>query len=246
MYKYVSISIVSFIIFITVHLNCCTILKRRYNQLPKKRVVITIDNGPNAQDGVTDSVLNVLKRHSITGYFSLIGRRVEQHPSIVQRIYDEGHVIVNHCYDDEWILFKRNKDIEQEIKQCNYAIGKALEIENYCAPYFRPPYGFYRPSTKKIWEKYGMKVVPITLYAWDAKHGKDKKQKTIETIITKIQKNNGGILILHDGMSQVKNASVPDSADNNSRYNRSWVPEALETIIQSLKTDGFIFTKLSE
>ncbi|MGB4535628.1 MAG: polysaccharide deacetylase family protein, partial [Tenuifilaceae bacterium] len=59
-------------------------------------VYLTFDDGPT--EGVTPWVLDKLKEHSARATFFCLGKKVEMHPDIYQRILDEGHAVGNHSY----------------------------------------------------------------------------------------------------------------------------------------------------
>lgn len=230
-----------FVVIFVLLFGCAALKPYSSVDLPPKTVMLTFDDGPNAHNNVTDSVLDVLKRHDIKAYFCLIGMNVECHPSIVKRIYDEGHYLANHGYTDEFVVHKRNRDIKNDIIKCNSAIGKALEIENYHVKYYRPPRGFYRASSKRVWQELDMELLPFTMYALDAQRNGDKADIVIKETIKEIEKKNGGIIILHDGRDCEDRMLSEIEKDSTLSYNRSWIPEAVDSIVTILKRDGFVF-----
>jgi len=230
-----------FVVTFVLLFGCAALKPYRSVDLPPKTVMLTFDDGPNAHNNVTGSVLDVLKRHDIKAYFCLIGMNVERYPSIVKRIYNEGHYLANHGYTDEFVVHKRNRDIKDDIIKCNSAIGKALEIENYRVKYYRPPRGFYRVSTKKVWQELGMEMLPFTLYALDAQRKGDKADVVIKETVDEVRKSNGGIIILHDGRDCEERMLAEIEKDSTSSYNRFWISAAVDSIVTMLKRDGFVF-----
>ncbi len=223
-------------------LHCSSILtSRKKVDLPPGTVTVSIDDGPNAHNHITDSVLAVFSRHNVTGYFCLIGMNVERYPEIVKRIHDAGHVIVNHGYTDRFVFNKNMQEVERDIAKCNSAIGAALGIDNYCAQYYRPPHGLYRSSTREVWRKPGMKLLPITFYALDAQRDSKKAGKVIAKTIRRVKKDKGGIILLHDGRDGREKLLAELEKDSTCSYDRSWVPAALDSIITVLKREGFVF-----
>jgi peptidoglycan/xylan/chitin deacetylase (PgdA/CDA1 family) len=77
----------------------------RYDSLPQnlnislfgkpqeRTVALTFNNGP---DKYTSSILDVLKKYGVQATFFLRGENIQQYPEIVQREYDEGHIIGHH------------------------------------------------------------------------------------------------------------------------------------------------------
>lgn len=61
---------------------------------------LTFDDGPD--DKNTPAVLDILKQEGILGTFYVVGSQVEQYPSVLKRIYSEGHAIGNHSYTHKY------------------------------------------------------------------------------------------------------------------------------------------------
>ncbi len=246
-YQYTKTIIMKNIIFMSLCAlflaGCAVFTTRRSLSLPEKTVQCTFDDGPNAHGRTTEALLDVLKRHNVKGYFCVIGINVQRNPGIVKRIHDEGHAIVNHGYTDEFILFKSNKTIKKEILQCNNAISSALGIEDFSVEYYRPPRGFYRPSTRKILHELGMELLPFTVYALDAQRNHRDAHKVVQQTVKKIRKESGGAIVLHDGKDREEKLLKRVARDSTGVYNRAWIPEALDSIITGLKTEGFVFQK---
>lgn len=62
-----------------------------------KTVSLTFDDGPNPD--WTPQVLAALARHHVHGTFFMIGDRAAQHPDLLQKVVDAGHVIGNHTWN---------------------------------------------------------------------------------------------------------------------------------------------------
>lgn len=93
-------------------------------------VYITFDDGPHI--AVTTFVLEELKKYDAKATFFCIGKNVEEHPEVYQRILDEGHAVGNHTHNhlngwktNNFIYFKNIKLAAQRIE----------------SNMFRPPYG---------------------------------------------------------------------------------------------------------
>ncbi|MGZ3789132.1 MAG: polysaccharide deacetylase family protein, partial [Bacteriovorax sp.] len=57
-------------------------------------IILTFDDGPNP--GVTNKVLDILLEHNIKATFFVIGKNAQEHPELMKRIVDEGHIVGNH------------------------------------------------------------------------------------------------------------------------------------------------------
>lgn len=61
-----------------------------------KALYLTFDDGPDR--ACTPELLDLLREHRAHASFFLVGRNIERHPELVQRMVDEGHRLGNHSY----------------------------------------------------------------------------------------------------------------------------------------------------
>ncbi|ANY72974.1 polysaccharide deacetylase [Paenibacillus ihbetae] len=91
-------------------------------QAPKaeKKVYLTFDDGPS---DLTLEVLDILRKEGIKGTFFVLGEQAEARPEIINRIYEEGHVIGNHTYDHRYDkLYGHFQDFWTQIKKTEEVI----------------------------------------------------------------------------------------------------------------------------
>ena len=63
-------------------------------------VYLTFDDGPD--DKVTPQVLDILKAEGVKATFYVCGNMVDANPTVLKRIFDEGHAIGNHSYNHDY------------------------------------------------------------------------------------------------------------------------------------------------
>jgi len=210
--------------------------------IPPSHVIFTFDDGPNQNDNTTERLLDVLNKYKIKGVFCLIGINVKNNPEIVRRMYNEGHIIVNHGYSDKIAYFLNDDEFRENIILGEKAITEALGFE-LNQKLYRPNGGIYNPRKEKIIIEEGYSVVPYTVMVMDAYTVPANKNKIIKKIINTVEKQDGGIVLMHDR----RDAHDPNESEleikPNSALNRSWIPEAVETIITALLDKGFILTE---
>jgi peptidoglycan/xylan/chitin deacetylase (PgdA/CDA1 family) len=119
----------------------------QYKQtLPLKdhEVVITFDDGPLPP--YTDIILDTLASQCVRATFFLVGQMAHAYPSIVRRIYNEGHTIGTHSEDHprafEHLSMQRVEgEVDSGINSVTAALGDAKAL----SPFFRLP-GFGRTN----------------------------------------------------------------------------------------------------
>lgn len=96
----------------------------------ERNLYLTFDDGPTP--GVTDVILDLLKKAEAKATFFCLGKNVLEHPELFQRILDEGHVVGNHTCNhlNGW----KHTSVD--------FLNDARKFEEiYKAKLFRPPYG---------------------------------------------------------------------------------------------------------
>jgi peptidoglycan/xylan/chitin deacetylase (PgdA/CDA1 family) len=182
-----------------------------------KELIVTIDDGPTA--GVTDKILDVLKKHKIQATFFVLGSKVDKNQSILKRMVKEGHIVANHSMYHKNIgqisgFFKRKK-----IREAIIDAHKKMEPYMINSPkwYFRAPYG--------SWQKRAASIINETEYGYnyygpllwdiggelDATLFKVKRaadwgcwskgwsvKKCLKGYINETDEKRGGVILFHD------------------------------------------------
>jgi len=206
------------------------------------RIVLSFDDGPNDFGDTTARLLDVLKKHEIKVMFALLGENAEKNPELVRRIYDEGHLIINHGYFDKWAIRMTKEKFRNNLAMGEAAISKALG-KGFSPKLYRPHGGFYSFSQEKIIREEGYAIVFANIRLYDAIMSGTKKDKMISELIEKAEEQNGGIILLHDGRGSQMQMEKELKKNPSSAFNRTWIPAAVEEIIVALEEKGFIISK---
>ena len=202
----------------------------------EKSVYLTFDDGPIPN--VTDFVLNTLKSFDAKATFFCIGDNIRKHPTVFERIKNEGHAVGNHTYhhlkgwktDDDTYL--------ADFEKC-----QALTQTNL----FRPPYGRIKKSQIKslkskveslknqsqisnlIAQSDSYRISYLDIVMWDVLSGDFDTTITPEKCFQNVIKNvkNGSIIVFHDSLK----------AWDRMEY-------ALPRVIDELLKRGYRFKKL--
>lgn len=169
----------------------------------EKTIFLTFDDGPTPE--ITEWTLNELKKYNAKATFFCIGKNVVNHPSIFQKIIDEGHSLGNHTHNhlNGWknsntTYLKNIEEAEETFQKLN---NTKLKIQNLKL-LFRPPYGKIKPSqAKKILNK-GYKIIMWDVLSADFDQ-KISEKECLNNIIKNTEK--GSIIVFHDSKKAEKN-----------------------------------------
>ncbi len=205
--------------------------------VPERAVIFSFDDGPNAQHDSTDQVLDVLRRHNIKAMFAVLGENVDANPELLRRIRDEGHTIINHGYSDEWAVYLKPPEFRENLDRAMNAIVAAAGEPPL--KLYRPQGGFFRSEQRRAWEEAGYVLVPASVRAHDASADFRRRDAVVQRLLKRIEKDNGGMLVLHDGKDGLARMERGLAKRPDGTYNRSWIAGMLEELITVLEEKGY-------
>ncbi|WP_191252592.1 polysaccharide deacetylase family protein [Kordiimonas sediminis] len=151
-------------------------------------LVLTFDDGPC--ELVTSPLLDLLSRRNVKASFFALGNKITRSKGLVRRLITEGHDLGSHSQNhlNAWKAFPGPvlKDIRTGIMSVK-SIGGNESL-------FRPPYGKMTLLTYLLAKKNGLET------CWWTNDPKDSlvNPKGHSDVLTQIQIDRGGILLLHD------------------------------------------------
>ena len=170
----------------------------------QKILYLTFDAG--YENGCTEKILDVLKKHQVPAAFFLVGNYIEKNADLVRRMADEGHIVANHTMhhpdmsklSDKEAFSKELTDLETLFKETT---GKEMP------KYYRPPQGIYSEENLKMAKDLGYKTVFWSLaYAdWDNSN-QPTREKAFDKLIPRT--HNGAVVLLHS--TSATNAEILD------------------------------------
>ena len=156
--------------------------------MENKYIALTFDDGPNTV--TTPQVLEMLKKHNVTGSFFLVGDNInEESARIARECFEYGCEICNHSRTHSAMPQQTSEEIKAEIEYTN---DKIKQITGGIAPkFFRPPYIALCDSMYDD--------IPLTFICgngaedWlDEISAEERSKRIID------QAQNGMIILLHD------------------------------------------------
>jgi peptidoglycan/xylan/chitin deacetylase (PgdA/CDA1 family) len=171
---------------------------QQYNEslpLRDREIVLTFDDGPLPP--YTNRILETLASECVKATFFLVGRMVRGYPSIVQRIYNEGHTIANHSQNHPFTFHRMTVDqASHEIEEGFASLRSALGNPKAVSPFFRIPGLLRQSSVEQYLTAHGYMTWSVDFSADD--WTRISAQEVAKRAISRIEARGRGILLLHD------------------------------------------------
>lgn len=188
-------------------------------QTDKPQIAISFDAAWGNED--TRRILEILKKNDVKATFFMTGGWVESYPDDVKAIYADGHDLGNHSQNHKNMSQLSDEECKQELLSVH---EKVKDLTGYEMFLFRPPYGDYDNHVITNARSIGYYSIQ-----WDV-DSLDWKDYGTTSIINTVTRHkhlgNGSIILCHNGAK--------------------YTAEALDSLIQELKAQGYTFVPLSE
>ena len=187
--------------------------------LPTKYVVLTFDDGPDAE--FTPKVLDILAKYDAKATFFEVGQNVRKHPELTKRVHQAGHSVQNHTWTHADLRHLGAAAFRQQIMSTDQAIQAQTGSTPGC---LRPPYGGVSAAVRQQAKALGKDLVVWTVGS------RDWTKPGAPAIVRHVLKNvqNGSVILMHDGGG-----------------NRTETVAALPAILKALKAQGYGFRTLT-
>lgn len=157
---------------------------------------------------VTAKILDTLKEKNVKAVFFVTMYYVKEHPDLVQRMIDEGHVVGNHSNNHKSMPTLSIDDMVYEINSLHDYV---LDHFGYKMTLFRPPTGTYSTRSLAVVQSLGYKTVHWSFAYLDYD---TEKQPEIDAAFKRVTESHhsGAIYLLH-AISTTNAAILADSID---------------------------------
>ena len=162
--------------------------------LRDKEVVLTFDDGPWPVS--TPSVLKTLDDECTKAIFFPIGKHATYYPEILKQVAAKGHTIGSHTWSHANLNDKKMTEPlqKEEIEKGFSAVAWALGAPP--APFFRAPALQHPPAMVTYLGERNIAIWSCDLDSFDFKAS--KPETVIKSVMSKLEKNGKGIVLLHD------------------------------------------------
>jgi peptidoglycan-N-acetylglucosamine deacetylase len=164
--------------------------------LRDKEVVLTFDDGPLPP--YTNRILETLASECVKATFFMVGRMARGYPSLVRRIYNEGHTVANHSQNHPFTFHKMTVDqasleIEDGFTSIRTALGPNAKG---MAPFFRIPGLLRQNSVEQYLAAHNVMTWSVDVVADDWTH--ISASEVARRAVNRLEAHRKGILLLHD------------------------------------------------
>lgn len=171
----------------------------QYKQtLPLKdhEVVITFDDGPLPP--YTNIILDTLASQCVKATYFLVGQMTDANPSIVRRIYNEGHTIGTHSQSHPHAFERLSmRRVEREVDGGINSVSAALGDANALSPFFRIP-GFGRTNAiERFLESKQLVIWSADVDTDDWWRG-SSPEAIVQRAMRRLNAKGRGIILMHD------------------------------------------------
>lgn len=185
---------------------------------------LTFDDGPDPQ--YTPQLLDLLKAYDCKATFFVLGSKAEQHPELIRRMHEEGHLIGLHNYSHRANALMTPRRVR---KQIDDAVQAVESITGEKPVYYRPPWGVINLFDFLLLKRFHMVLWSLIVGDWRSRGGKDKIKRRL---LSKVR--NGAVIVLHDsGQTFGANKDAP-----------GFMLEALQEFVEEMKRQKYTFLRV--
>ncbi|NID14525.1 polysaccharide deacetylase family protein [Luteibacter yeojuensis] len=159
---------------------------------------LSFDDGP--EPGYTPRLLDTLAKHGVKASFFLVGEKIEQHPDIVKRIVDDGHMIGNHSYS-HWSF--RNMNLTKQLDEVYRTDALLRLFDDRPHHRMRPPHGYVGAQ---LLAHFARRRRSFVYWSYDSL---DYQDRPVEALIDRLRSDPpaaGDIVLMHDDSDKAAEA----------------------------------------
>lgn len=164
----------------------------------KPMIALTYDDGPSA---VTAKILDSLEANGARATFYMVGNRMGNHQSTIQRMQALGCELGSHTWNHVYLTRLSAEGIHGNLNQLDSSLQTIAGVRSVT---MRPPGGFINSSVQSALASYGQ---PAIMWSIDTLDWKTRNaQSTINTVLGNVK--DGDIILMHDLYGATADASA--------------------------------------
>jgi len=165
------------------------------------KILLTFDDGPTQE--ATEIILKILSSNKIKAVFFCVGNNIAKHPSLAEKILNDGHKIANHTMNHRLLSRMSREESIKELSEFNTLMKNKF---NYNVKYFRPAHGIFNFRTNGLMKELNLKCVMWNLLTYDFENNIEK----VKFAFAKYLQRNS-IIVFHDN---IKSRDIIENALN--------------------------------
>ncbi|WP_374713180.1 polysaccharide deacetylase family protein [Symbiobacterium terraclitae] len=167
----------------------------------QKVAMLTFDDGPS---NYTPQVLEGLREAGVKAVFFITGYGAAQHPDLVKRIHEEGHLLGIHTMTHPNMT---SLGREEQIAEIQPLIDLITDVTGEPPRYFRPPFGAYNDELLATLDELGLELINWSNGSldWDdVVDGYKDPNLVVEAVLDQL--HPGSVILAHDTMKHTAEA----------------------------------------
>lgn len=114
---------------------------------------LTFDQSPSIY---TSQILDILKQFNISATFFVVGNKIANYPTVIQRMLNEGHQVASHTFTHSLMVNTSYTDVQKDLLEWE----KAMNPFNVSVPkLFRAPYGILDTTSTQAITDLGYTII---------------------------------------------------------------------------------------
>src|SRR5215510_2435445 len=163
--------------------------------LEDHEVVLTFDDGPLPP--FTDIILDTLASQCVKATYFLVGQMAHANPSVVRRIYNEGHTVGTHSEHHPNFQRLSLRRVEREVDGGINSVTAALGDAKALSPFFRIPYLGRTDAIERFLESKQLVIWSADVDTDDWWRG-SSPEAIVQRAMRRLNAKGRGIILMHD------------------------------------------------
>jgi peptidoglycan/xylan/chitin deacetylase (PgdA/CDA1 family) len=151
-------------------------------------IALTFDDGPDLE--YTPQLLDLLKRHQVKATFFVLGSKAKQHPELIARMHQDGHLVGIHNYVHWANALMSPWKVRLQLQHSVKAVENIIGIQPV---YYRPPWGIINLFDFFLPKRFRLVFWSVIVGDWRSRAGKYKLKARL---LSKLK--DGAVIVLHD------------------------------------------------
>ena len=157
--------------------------------------MITFDDGPLPP--YSNIILDALASHCVKATYFLVGQMAHAYPSVVRRIYNEGHAIGTHSQRHPHFERLSMQRVEREVDGGINSVTAALGDAKVLSPFFRIPYLGRTNAIERLLERKQLVTWSADVDTNDWWRG-SSPEAIVQRTMRRLNAKGRGIILMHD------------------------------------------------